>query len=71
MDGPCFLFIDNVVATRQIHVICDGNLFCLVLDAQCKHYMGLLPDTYNCGLRMRRECRERFPPPSITKETAS
>ena len=23
--------------------------------------MGLLPDTYNCGLRMRRECQERFP----------
>ena len=23
--------------------------------------MGLLPDAYNCGLRMRRECRERFP----------
>ena len=23
--------------------------------------IGLLPDTYNCGLRMRRECRERFP----------
>ena len=23
--------------------------------------MGLLPDTYNCGLRMRRECRDRFP----------
>ena len=23
--------------------------------------MGLLPDTYNCGLRMHRECRERFP----------
>ena len=23
--------------------------------------MGLLPDTENCGLRMRRECRERFP----------
>ena len=23
--------------------------------------MGLLPETYNCGLRMRRECRERFP----------
>ena len=23
--------------------------------------MGLLPDTYNWGLRMRRECRERFP----------
>ena len=23
--------------------------------------MGLLPDTQNFGLRMRRECRERFP----------
>ena len=23
--------------------------------------MGLLPDTQNCGLRMRRECRERLP----------
>ena len=23
--------------------------------------MGLLPDTQNCGLRKRRECRERFP----------
>ena len=23
--------------------------------------MGLLPDTKNCGLCMRRECRERFP----------
>ena len=22
--------------------------------------MGFLPDTFNCGLRMRRECRERF-----------
>ena len=23
--------------------------------------MGLLPDNQNCGLRMRRECRERLP----------
>ena len=23
--------------------------------------MGLLPDTYNCGLSMRRQCWERFP----------
>ena len=23
--------------------------------------MGLLPNTQNCGLRMRLECRERFP----------
>ena len=33
--------------------------------------MGFLSDTYNCRLRMRRECRERFPPPPISKETAS
>ena len=25
------------------------------------HPMGLLPDTKNCGLRIRREYRERFP----------
>ena len=30
------------------------NVYCIVL-------MGLLPDTKHCGLRMRRECRERFP----------
>ena len=33
--------------------------------------MDLLPDTQNYRLRMRRECRERFPPPPISKETAS
>ena len=28
----------------------------------CKEtHIGLLPDTQCCGLRMRRECRERFP----------
>ena len=38
----------------------------------CKHScMGLLPDTQNCRLRMRRECRERFPPPPTSKENAS
>ena len=26
-----------------------------------KNLMRLLPDTQNCGLRMRRECRECFP----------
>ena len=25
--------------------------------------IGLLPDKQNCGLRMRRQCRERFPLP--------
>ena len=27
----------------------------------CSKAMGLLPDTQNCSLRMRRECRARFP----------
>ena len=28
---------------------------------KCLCGMGLLPDTWSCGLRMRRECSERFP----------
>ena len=31
--------------------------------------MGLLPATQICGLRMRRECRERFPHPPTSNET--
>ena len=27
----------------------------------CFYAMGLLPDTRNCRLGMRRKCRERFP----------
>ena len=30
--------------------------------------MGLLPDTLKCGLRMRREYRERFPGHRLQKE---
>ena len=30
--------------------------------------MGLLPDTKNCGLLMRRECRERFPRPRLQRK---
>ena len=30
--------------------------------------MGLLPDTWNCGLCMRRECRERFPRHRLQKK---
>ena len=37
----------------------------LIIDSsslnQTDRDMGLLPDTQNYGLRMRRECRERFP----------
>ena len=33
-----------------------------------KSPMRLLPETLNCGLRMRRECRERFPRRRIQKK---
>ena len=32
-----------------------------VLMGKGHNTMGLFPDTQDCGLRMRRECRERFP----------
>ena len=31
------------------------------IPQKSSEYMGLLPDTSNCGLNMCRECRERFP----------
>ena len=34
-----------------------------------RQYMGLLPDRQNCGLRMRRECRERFPRHQLQRKT--
>ena len=37
---------------------CSGSNIPRMASKTC---MGLLPDTQNCGLRMRRECRERFP----------
>ena len=36
-------------------------LWCWSAEGAVVLWMGLLPDTQNCGLRMRRECRERFP----------
>ena len=33
----------------------------LIENGSYNDTMGLLPDTQNCGLRRRRECRERFP----------
>ena len=35
--------------------------FMAVLTTSLYSRMDLLPDTEICGLRMRRECRERFP----------
>ena len=34
--------------------------FDITLMTSATIIMGLLPDTQNCGLRMHRECRERF-----------
>ena len=38
--------------------VTTASLLSFSLNSLC---MGLLPDTQNCGLRMRRECWERFP----------
>ena len=32
------------------------------------HTMSLLPDSQNCGLRMHRECRGRFPRPRLQRK---
>ena len=45
---------------RRYLVIIDSKLS-PKLQFEATLAMGLLPDTQNCGLRMRRECQERFP----------
>ena len=60
-----------VVACSTAHVLCHVGLrskTCIFptsnkkgLSISKRHSMGLLPDTYYCGLHMRRECRENFP----------
>ena len=48
------------------------SIVILVLASTCWNNkgrsMGLLPDTWNCGLRMRRECRGRFPRPRLQRK---
>ena len=44
---------------------------CSIWRSSASRCMGLLPDTKNCGLRMRRECRNRFPLPPTLMETIS
>ena len=44
---------------------CSAKVACVIWQDVIHEYhfegMGLLSDTQICGLRMRRECRERFP----------
>ena len=64
------------ISTSEIFHLGKSNdlllvyVLCLVVSMDLRSHrmyslfgdaMGLLPDTQNCGLRMRRECRERFP----------
>ena len=44
---------ESIACQTRRHLWTDQQLF--------YPSMGLLPDTWNYGLRMRRECRERFP----------
>ena len=39
----------------------DSDRHTSKVDMEDADTMGFLPDTYNCGLRMRQECQERFP----------
>ena len=53
-------------STDAVGVLDDSRVPLYVLflpQSWCMHYpaMDLLPDTKNCGLCMRRECRECFP----------
>ena len=45
---------------RRVYDISNYISNYLALIAMRAGGMGLLPDTWNCGLRMRRECREHF-----------
>ena len=56
VGNPSVFRKDHAHASRFVVFCCDMVSF----DLQC-HIMGLLPDTQNWGLRMRQECRERFP----------
>ena len=50
-------------AIYRVGAIWSGSMSCYL-------WMGLLPDTNNCGLCMRQECWERFFPPPTSKDPA-
>ena len=44
-----------VIPAWKVNMVLEGRA------VLCVSPMGLLPDKQNCRLRMRQECRERFP----------
>ena len=56
----------NILLTENHYISIQISPKCIAMD-----HMGLVPDTWNCGLRMRRERRDRFPPLLISKKTTS
>ena len=58
-----FLDTSNIIVNGVSHSNSQMGLFAENADRSNSNAltMGLLPETQNCGLRMRRECRERFP----------
>ena len=62
-----YLFIVHMINTLPTLKSCPALpniiLYGLVLtrSSVMRYSMDLLPDTQNCGLRMLRKCRERFP----------
>ena len=65
--GKCSFSVGKVAILHADHTpsmarwLVWGFKGCLVGYTWNLIAMGLLPDTQYCGLRMRRECRERFP----------
>ena len=52
----------KVYSTRKMCMYFNISFHCVLLRVyRSAPVIVLLPDTWNCGLRMRRECRERFP----------
>ena len=58
------IFISQMWKTLMIEICYQGYNYqrdSIGLVPKWWQVMGFLPDTLNCRLRMRRECRERFP----------
>ena len=57
IKSTCSYFHDGLEASIPL----AATLVTLAVTLHENPAMGFLPDTENCGLRMRRECRDRFP----------